>query len=72
VPDVNEFQQRIGVGQTCHAIGRTGPTRKRLVTVEEGPRRGSVGGFHLDHKDGRTDATVFAPSINVTAKAQEI
>ena len=69
---MNEFQQRIGVGQTCHAIGRTGPTRKRLVTVEEGPRRGQTGGFHLDHKDGRTDATVFAPSIQVTAQAQEL
>lgn len=68
---MNDFQQRIGVGQACYAIGRTGPTRKRLVTVEEGPRRGQTGGFHIDHKDGRVDATVLAPSINVKAQAQE-
>lgn len=68
---MNEFQQRIGVGQACYAIGRTGSTRKRAVTVEEGPRRGRPAGFHTDHKDGRVDATVFAPSITVQAQAQE-
>ncbi len=69
---MNEFQQRIGVGAPCYAIGRTGPTRTRMVVADEGPRAGKKVGTQTDHKDGRVDASVFAPSIQVTAQAQEL
>ena len=68
---MNEFQQRIGVGAPCYAIGRTGPTRSRKVVIDEGPRRGSVGGFQVDHKDGRQDATVLPAALNITTRVQE-
>lgn len=63
---MNEFQQRIGVGSVNYALTRTGPTRKRVKVVEEGPNRGQVGGYETDHKDGRQDAHVFAPTVTKT------
>lgn len=65
---MNDFQQRIGVGTTNYALGRTGPTRKRTKVVEEGPNRGQVGGFETDHKDGRQDAHILAPCTTKTAR----
>lgn len=56
---MNEFQERIGVGESSRAFPtKVGTTRKRPVIVEEGPNRGNVGGHHTDHWDGRVDATV--------------
>jgi hypothetical protein len=69
---VNEFQERVGVGRACVALGRTGPTRQRTVVADDGPRRGNVAGVEVDHKDGRVDATVYAPTIQVTSKVQEL
>lgn len=69
---MNEFQRRIGVGARSHAfISHQGGTRRRPVIVEEGARRGTVGGFHTDHWDGRVDATVHAPSIITTTTTKE-
>ncbi len=48
-PVLNDFQRRIGVGSVNYALQRTGPTRRRNVITEEGPTRGTVGGFHTDH-----------------------
>lgn len=63
----SEFARRIGVGEPNRSLLRHGKaTRRRPVTVEEGPNRGHVGGFHTDHHDGRVDAQVFAPTVTTT------
>lgn len=58
----SEFQERIGVGAPSYALQRTGPTRRKPVIGDEGPRRGTVVGVETEHKSGRQDATVFAPA----------
>lgn len=67
-----DWQRRIGVGEPCTAFttakGRS--PRRRNVTVEEGPHRGTVGGYHTDHPDGRVDATVNAPTVTITPRIQ--
>ncbi len=65
---MNEFQQRIGVGQTNYALQRTGPTRARKIIAEEGTRKGKVAAIETDHKDGRQDARVFVDTIRKTIK----
>lgn len=64
----SEWQRRIGVGEPCSAFttskGRS-PRRRKVIT-EEGPSRGTVGGFHTDHPDGRVDATVVNPHTVAT------
>jgi hypothetical protein len=65
---MNEFQQRVGVGQQCLAIGRTAPTRQRTVVAEEGPRKGKVAAIQTDHKSGRVDAQVFVDTIRKTIR----
>lgn len=70
---MNEFQKRIGVGETHYGLARTGPIRKREVIIERGPQRGQVGGFQTDHKDGRMDATVRVPAAqHVTPLAERM
>lgn len=61
----NEFQERIGVGQTHYGLARTGPTRERKVIDEEGPNRGRTAAIQTDHADGRIDATVFPEPVRV-------
>ena len=56
---MNEFQERIGVGQAHYGLGRTGPTRQRVVIAEEGPRKGKVAAIQTDHASGRVDAQVL-------------
>jgi hypothetical protein len=63
---VNEFQQRIGVGETHYGLARTGPTRKRKVIAEEGSRKGKVAAIQTDHGDGRVDAQVFVDTVKKT------
>jgi hypothetical protein len=64
---VNEFQKRIGVGEPCRAFGKlAGTTRTRPVVTEEGPTRGTVGGAHIDHWDGRVDAVVSPPTVKAS------
>lgn len=63
---MNEFQKRIGVGQTHYGLGRTGSTRKRKVIAEEGPRKGKVAAVQTDHGDGRVDAQVFVDPVKRT------
>lgn len=65
---MNEFQQRVGVGQPCLAIGRTGPTRAHKVIAEEGPRKGKLAAIQTEHKSGRVDAQVFVDAIKRTAR----
>lgn len=61
----NDFQRRIGVGETVRAFGRLhGTTRQRPVVADDGPSRGSVTGFHTDHWDGRVDATVIPDVVH--------
>jgi hypothetical protein len=60
---VNEFQERIGVGTTNYALGRTGPTRDRTVTAEEGSRKGKTAVVYTDHASGRVDAKVLVDPI---------
>jgi hypothetical protein len=64
----SEFARRIGVGEPCNsfttAAGRA-PRRRKVVT-DEGPRRGTVGGYQTDHPDGRLDAHVFAPTATTS------
>jgi len=59
----NEFQDRIGVGETHYGLARTGPTRKRKVIAEEGPRKGKAAAIQTDHADGRVDAQVFVDTV---------
>ena len=60
---VNDFQQRVGVGQPHYGLGRTGPTRQRKVIAEEGDRKGRTAAVLTDHADGRVDAQVFPATI---------
>ena len=69
---LNDFQERIGVGEPSRAFKTHGDTRRRKVLVEEGPRAGQLAGFQTDHSDGRMDATVMPPSISIKTRAQEI
>ena len=68
----NDFQRRIGVGERSNAFARKGPTRRRRVIREEGPNRGTVGGYHTDHKDGRQDAHVYAEAVSLRGTAREL
>lgn len=63
---MNEFQKRIGVGETNYALQRTGPTRDRTVIADEGPRKGRVAAIETDHKSGRQDARVFVDTVRKT------
>jgi len=65
---MNEFQERIGVGSTNYGLARTGSTRERLVTAEEGPRKGKTGVVYTDHADGRMDANVLTESVKAFGK----
>lgn len=58
-----EFQQRIGVGSTHYGLGRTGATRQRAITAEEGPRKGKTTAVMTDHASGQIDATVLVDSV---------
>lgn len=63
---MNEFQERIGVGSTNYALGRTGSTRQRRVIAEEGPRKGKLAAIQTDHASGRVDAQVFVDTERIT------
>lgn len=69
--DRTPWQEHIGVGEPSRAFVRHGDTRRREVITEEGPHRGTVGGYLTDHKDGRQDAHVFAPLITTQASPKE-
>lgn len=60
---MNEFQKRIGVGQTHYGLGRTGPTRNRRIIADEGPRKGRTAAIETDHASGRVDARVFVDPV---------
>lgn len=64
VGPVNEFQKRIGVGQSHYGLGRTGPTRQRRIIAEEGPRKGKTAAIETDHANGRIDAQVFVDTVH--------
>jgi hypothetical protein len=68
------WQEKVGVGEPARALLRHGKaTRKRDVIIEEGPKRGQVGGFHTDHHDGRVDATVKQPAtVRATASISQL
>jgi hypothetical protein len=63
---MNEFQERIGVGTTNYGLARTGPTRKRTVPYQEGPKAGQVEVIYTDHSSGRVDATVLGETVKRT------
>lgn len=60
---MNDFQQRIGVGETHYGLGRTGPTRTREIVADEGPRKGRTAAIQTDHANGRVDANVFVDTV---------
>jgi hypothetical protein len=67
----SKWQERLGVGERLvRTTGRL--SIRRPVTVEDGPRRGQIGGYHTEHRDGRVDATVAAPSLHVTTRTKEL
>lgn len=45
--------------------------RRVPVMVEEGPRRGVVGGVMTEHRSGRVDAEVSPSSLVLQARTQE-
>lgn len=61
---MNEWQQRVGVGETHYGLARTGPTRQRRVIAEEGPRKGKTAAIQTDHASGRVDAQVFVDTVH--------
>lgn len=61
---MNEFQKKIGVGETHYGLGRTGPTRTRVIIAEEGERKGRVSAIQTDHASGRVDARVFTDTVH--------
>lgn len=63
---MNDFQKRIGVGRPHYGLGRTGPTRRRRIVAEEGPRKGRTAAIETDHSDGRQDAQVFVDTVKRT------
>jgi hypothetical protein len=63
----------IGVGvQALQIRHGADPTRRVPVVREVGPTRGTVGGYHTEHWDGRRDATVQPAAIALKAKVTEI
>lgn len=63
---MNDFQKRIGVGQAHYGLARTGPTRRRRVVAEDGPRKGKTAAIETDHSSGRVDAQVFVDTVKRT------
>lgn len=68
---MNEWQERMGVGEPCHAFGRfaKGTTMSKPVRSDES---GKVVGFQTEHKSGRVDATVTNPGITVNPNAKVV
>lgn len=65
---MNEFQQRIGVGEQSRIGQRhAGTSKSSSIIREEGYSRGGVGGSTTEHWDGRVDATAIPETIRVTA-----
>lgn len=60
----------VGV-QTRQIKGGADPVRHKHVIVEDGPRRGTIGGYHTEHWDGRQDATIHAPSTRLVSSIDE-
>jgi len=58
---MNEFQEKIGVGQRQNRYGRYAGTSKDVPVWRED---GKLSGKHTNHWDGRVDATIIAPTIN--------
>lgn len=48
------------------------PVQRIPVVTEDGARRGTVGGQHAVHWDGRQDATVRPPQLRIDTKVREI
>jgi len=69
---MNEFQKRIGVGQPHYGLGRTGPTRKKVIIAEEGERKGKVSAVQTEHSSGRVDARVFVDTIHRKVSLKEL
>lgn len=71
---MNEFQRRIGVGEPSHAFAtaKGKSPRRRSVIRQEGALAGTVGGFQIDHPDGRMDAEIHPPSLNVRTTVSEV
>lgn len=55
------WQERIGVGER-QPTSKTGRTRKRPVLNEF---TGKVGGYQIDHADGRMDAIVKPETLRI-------
>jgi len=64
---MNKFQEHIGVGKPFYGIGRTGPTRERVIIAEEGPRKGKVSAIQTDYDSGRVDARVIVDTVQRSA-----
>lgn len=71
------WQCRMGVGRRSSVAAtqriRHGadPTRRHDVIRDDGPLRGTVGGWHTEHWDGRQDATVTPAAVRVRATTSE-
>lgn len=63
---MNEFQERIGVGERQHRYGRhAGTTHTTAVVADEGPLRGREVGERTEHWSGRVDAKVTSGVVSV-------
>lgn len=60
---MNDFQERIGVGQRHYGLGFAPPTRERRIIADDGPRKGKLAAIETDHASGRVDAQVFVDPV---------
>lgn len=58
-----------GVGVQTQLIRQgADAVKKTPVVLDEGPRRGKVGGYHTEHWDDKVDAKVHAPQIRISQR----
>ena len=69
---MNDFQERIGVGERQHVFGRrAGTNRVTPVVAEVGPMRGRVTGTQTEHWSGRVDACVTPAAVKLKTSVQQ-
>lgn len=64
--DRSAWQTRIGVGERQVRYGVLAGTVKDIPVFRED--NGQLGGKQTEHWDGRVDATIIAPTLNLTGQ----
>lgn len=64
--DKSDWQQRIGVGERQVRYGVHAGTAKDIPVYRED--NGRLGGKQTEHWDGHVDATIIAPTLNLSGQ----